>query len=200
MNRLTLIILLTLAFLILISCRGQLTESPPIHLNPNMDMQSKYKAQKLSKNPPENTVPWGRYSVTSESSKREDFLRAEKDVYEGLRNDGSFIQKIPRQYQVDKKFLARGQERFDIYCAVCHDRVGTGKGTVASRGIGVVPNFRDDRFRTMGDGEIFNTISKGKGAMPAYATQIEVDDRWAIIAYIRALQRLGIKDNLKRDN
>lgn len=182
------------AFLgIFFGCRGQMTESRPIHLNPNMDLQSKYKAQKLARNIPENTVPWGRYSVTSKSAKREDFLKDREDVYLGTRNgEGNFIWKIPKKYSVDDAFIKRGQERFNIYCAICHDRAGTGLGTVAKRGIGVVPNLHENRFKSMPDGEIFNTISKGKGSMPSYAHQVEVDDRWAIIAYIRALQRLNL--------
>jgi mono/diheme cytochrome c family protein len=84
--------------------------------------------------------------------------------------------------------LARGRERFDIFCSPCHDRVGTGGGMVVQRGFKRPPSFHIDRLRQAGDGYFFETITLGFGTMPSYATQIPVDDRWAIVAYVRALQ------------
>jgi hypothetical protein len=98
------------------------------------------------------------------------------------------------------KVLARGQVRFDIFCAVCHDRLGTGHGMIVQRGFTPPPNFHTDLsrgFKLRGTelnltaapvGYFFEVITRGFGAMPDYANQVPPDDRWAIIAYIRALQ------------
>lgn len=83
----------------------------------------------------------------------------------------------------------RGHERYDIYCAPCHDRVGTGEGMIVERGFKAPPTFHQDRLRTIADGYVFETITQGFGVMPSYAQQIPVDDRWAIAAWIRVLQR-----------
>jgi cytochrome c5 len=84
--------------------------------------------------------------------------------------------------------LARGRERYDVFCSPCHDRVGTGQGMIVLRGYRRPPSFHEDRLRQEGDGYFFDTITNGFGVMPNYAQQIPVADRWAITLYIRALQ------------
>jgi mono/diheme cytochrome c family protein len=84
--------------------------------------------------------------------------------------------------------LARGRERFDIYCSPCHDKLGTGDGIIVRRGYKHPPTFHDDRARALPVGFYFDVITNGFGAMPDYAAQVPVEDRWAIVAYIRALQ------------
>jgi mono/diheme cytochrome c family protein len=84
--------------------------------------------------------------------------------------------------------LARGRERYDIYCAPCHDRVGTGNGMIVQRGFRQPPSFHIDRLRAAPDGYVFDTISNGFGVMPNYAQQVPIADRWAITLYVRALQ------------
>lgn len=84
--------------------------------------------------------------------------------------------------------LERGQERFNIYCSMCHGRVGRGDGQVVARGYLKPPSLHDERLRTMPAGRIFEIVTQGFGAMPSYSSQIPVGDRWAIIAYVRALQ------------
>lgn len=84
--------------------------------------------------------------------------------------------------------LLRGQERYNIYCSPCHDRVGTGTGMIVQRGYKQPPTFHDTRLRSVPDGYIFQVITNGFGVMPTYAPQVPARDRWAIIAYIRALQ------------
>ena len=83
----------------------------------------------------------------------------------------------------------RGRERYDIYCAPCHDRAGTGNGMIVERGFKQPPTFHDDRLRAAADGYLFETMTEGFGVMPSYAAQIPVDDRWAIAAWMRVLQR-----------
>jgi mono/diheme cytochrome c family protein len=89
---------------------------------------------------------------------------------------------------VDATVMARGRDRFDIYCAPCHGRTGQGDGMVVLRGYRRPPSFHQDRLRDAPVGHFFDVITNGFGAMPDYATQIKADDRWAIIAYVRALQ------------
>jgi mono/diheme cytochrome c family protein len=101
--------------------------------------------------------------------------------------DGTFLAKVP--VPVTKSLLARGHERFDIYCSVCHDRIGTGNGMVVQRGFRHPPSLHIDRLRAMPDGYVFDVITNGFGVMPPYAAQVPIDDRWAIVAYVRALQR-----------
>ena len=90
---------------------------------------------------------------------------------------------------VTPELLQRGRERFNITCAMCHGATATGNGIVKQHGLATVVTLQDDRIRKMADGEIFNTITNGKNTMMAYGPTIMVSDRWAIIAYLRALQR-----------
>jgi mono/diheme cytochrome c family protein len=85
--------------------------------------------------------------------------------------------------------MARGQERFDIFCSPCHGRTGAGDGMIVRRGYRKPPTFHLDRLRQAAPGYTFDVITNGFGAMPDYAQQIPVRDRWAIVAYITALQR-----------
>jgi len=86
------------------------------------------------------------------------------------------------------EFLTRGRERFDIYCAVCHGRTGTGEGMIVLRGFPRPPSFHDPRLRSAPLGHFYDVITQGYGVMYSYAARIEPGDRWAIVAYIRALQ------------
>jgi len=91
-------------------------------------------------------------------------------------------------YAIDEGVLRRGRERFDIYCSPCHGRTGEGDGMVVRRGYRHPPSYHDDRLRNAPVGHFFDVITNGFGAMPDLAAQVKTDDRWAITAYIRALQ------------
>jgi mono/diheme cytochrome c family protein len=91
-------------------------------------------------------------------------------------------------FEVDDRVMARGRERYDIFCSPCHARTGDGNGMVVLRGYRQPPSLHLDRLRTAPVGHFFDVISNGFGAMPDYAAQIRPEDRWAIVAYIRALQ------------
>ncbi len=90
---------------------------------------------------------------------------------------------------VTAEFMARGAQRFTVNCAVCHGATAAGNGIVKQYGLATVVTLQDDRIRNMSDGEIFNTITHGKNTMMSYGPNVTVNDRWAIIAYLRALQR-----------
>jgi mono/diheme cytochrome c family protein len=90
---------------------------------------------------------------------------------------------------VTPQLMERGQQRFNITCAMCHGASAAGNGITKQYGLATVVSLQDERIRKMSDGEIFNTITNGKNTMMAYGPNIIVADRWAIIAYLRALQR-----------
>ena len=91
-------------------------------------------------------------------------------------------------FPISEQDLNRGEERFNVYCAMCHGATGYGDGMIVRRGFRRPPSFHDDRLRGETVGHFFDVITNGWGAMPDYAQQIPVEDRWKIIAYIRALQ------------
>jgi len=91
-------------------------------------------------------------------------------------------------FRVDERVMARGQERFNIYCSPCHGRTGLGDGLVVRRGYRRPPSYDTERLRNAPVGHFFDVITNGFGAMPDYAEQVAPEDRWAIAAYIRALQ------------
>jgi mono/diheme cytochrome c family protein len=108
------------------------------------------------------------------------------DVLYTGRSGGELAAELPME--VSKALLNRGQERFNIYCSVCHSRTGDGNGMIVQRGYRQPPTFHSDRLRGVPVGHFFDVMTSGFGAMPSYALQVPPEDRWAIAAYIRALQ------------
>ena len=155
-----------------------------------------YKDGTSARPPVEGTVPRG-------------YLRADREYYLGKKaNAGAVTASTPATgsptdpaaaypddvetfpLSIDKEAINRGQQRYDIFCASCHGVTGYGDGIVARRGFNKPPpaSFHQDRLRQAPVGHFFDAISNGWGAMPSHASQIPVEDRWKIIAYIRALQ------------
>ena len=91
-------------------------------------------------------------------------------------------------YEITMEIMKRGRERYDIFCSPCHDTLGTGRGMVVRRGFSQAASFHIDRLRDVETGYLFDVVTNGFGRMSGYAAQIPVDDRWAIVAYVRALQ------------
>jgi mono/diheme cytochrome c family protein len=136
--------------------------------------------------PIEGTVPRG-------------FLRRETEYFTGKKSVQSpvlpsatadaFANDVDTfPFSITKETVQRGRERYDIFCSVCHGLTGHGDGMIVRRGFRRAASFNDDRLRQAPVGHFFDAITNGWGAMPSYASQIPVQDRWAIIAYIRALQ------------
>lgn len=98
-------------------------------------------------------------------------------------NPGDFM-----PFPVTEQVLAHGRERFDIYCSPCHSRLGDGNGMIVQRGFRAPPSYHTERLRKAPLGYFFDVMTNGFGAMPEYASQVPPADRWAIVAYIRALQ------------
>ena len=114
------------------------------------------------------------------------YLDANVLLYTGKGPDGKPSNEFPMP--VTKELLLRGQQRFNIYCSPCHDRTGNGNGMIVRRGYRHPPTYHSDRLRQQPNGYFFDVITRGFGAMPDYAVQVQPEDRWAIVAYIRALQ------------
>lgn len=194
--------LIVAAVVSLAGFRGDKFTNTPLQITPDMKHQPKVITQHGSKFFSDNrgdhplipgTIPvgynlQGRYlqsgvnnqssasSFTSEPTYKDTGVMG--DVY----GDG-----IP--LTVNEKLLERGRERYEIFCAVCHDRTGGGNGIVKAYGLATVASLMDDRIKGQPDGQIFSTITNGKNTMGAYGPSIAVEDRWAIIAYLRALQK-----------
>jgi cytochrome c553 len=121
-------------------------------------------------------------------------LREDRHLYEGI-VDGKPAETFPMP--VTAEVMRRGQERFNIFCSPCHGRTGEGNGMIVQRGFRQPPSYHDDRLRNAPVGYFFDVMTHGFGAMQDYSAQLPVADRWAIAAYIRALQlsqRAGLDD------
>lgn len=191
--------------------RGWKSKRPPIELFPDMVRQAKYKAQSESdfyaddrsaRAHIKGTVPVG-YAVPPTSG--EDSLASSvpsgsedgpyKNIHFSASPDYSSTGRMGNQwgngipFEVTAAVMKRGRERYTINCAVCHGATGFGNGITSKYGLNSIANFQQQRLRDMADGEIFNTITWGKNTMMGYGSNIQVPDRWAIICYLRALQR-----------
>ncbi len=114
-------------------------------------------------------------------------LRLDTHLYEGKVN-GELATTLPPSIEFNRALLERGQQRYNIYCTPCHDRTGSGNGIVVQRGLKQPPSLHQDRLRNAAIGYYFDVITNGFGSMFSYASRIPVNDRWAVAAYIRALQ------------
>jgi mono/diheme cytochrome c family protein len=114
-------------------------------------------------------------------------LNDDEPYYFG-RENGQPITALPHQVTANRALLERGRERYTIYCSMCHSRLGDGNGMVVQRGFRKPPSYHIERLREAPAGHFFDVITNGFGAMPSLKSQIPVEDRWAIVAYIRALQ------------
>ncbi|RAP31995.1 quinol:cytochrome C oxidoreductase [Candidatus Marinamargulisbacteria bacterium SCGC AG-414-C22] len=192
-------LILMFSFCIL-GCRGWRTEKPPIHLNPNMDFQSKNNAQSESLKRPDNVVPWGDRESFHNNAKRGDFAKDNTVFYFGKNSNGTFVNTIP--VQVNYELINRGEERYNIYCAPCHGLDGSGKGSVTQKSGWFMPKpYWADSIVSYNDGELFDIITNGVRTMPSYKQQIHELDRWAVVAYLRVLQKthLGRIDMVPED-
>ena len=179
---------LLLVFSALAACRGQTAEDPPIVPIRNMYNQPKYEMQqqgeffedeRAMRSPVEGTI-----SRETEIDPR--------IAHGRLDDDTGYVLTIPQE-AIDKldgmdHMLKRGQDRFGIYCTPCHGLDGSGQGMVVKHGFVPPPTYHQDRLRHMPDGQLYATIENGVRNMPAYGPQIPTFDRWAIVAYVRALQ------------
>jgi mono/diheme cytochrome c family protein len=165
------------------ACRGMTSTKPPIHPNPNMDQQPKARPQSESdffydgasmRQPVPGTVARGE-------------LREDRAFFEGKDAAGADLAHSP--VEVTPELLARGADRYNIYCRPCHDPRGDGKGVLAERGGVPTTSLHDPKVLSAVDGHLFTVITNGQGLMPSYRWQIPPADRWAIIARVREMER-----------
>jgi mono/diheme cytochrome c family protein len=163
--------------------RGCTSSRPPIHLNPSMDNQPKLRAQAASpffyngagmREPVPGTVAI-------------DGLKEDAAFFTGKGADGQFVATIP--VTVDERLLARGRDRYHIYCQPCHDARGDGRGILFQRGNVPTASFHQEKILKYTDGQIFDVITNGTGLMAGYKWPIPPEDRWAIVAHVREVQR-----------
>jgi len=189
--------LITMSGLLVTACQGGTFSEPPIHLNQNMDFQKRIEPQEENpytgamgnRKPVEGTVKVGGLAIDDHLHRGE--------------VDGELVEDLPEvdehgePIELDEDFLARGQERFNIYCQPCHAQTGSGKGLVSMNSGGNIqpPALYNERLLTMPIGHFYNVITNGvNNNMPPYRAQIPVRDRWAIAAYVRVLQRAAYAD------
>ncbi len=158
-----------LACVMLAACRQDMHDAPSYDPLQASDFFADGRA---SRTPVANTVARGQ-------------LRDDDHLYQG-RVDGQLATTLPMP--VTAAVMARGQERFNVFCSPCHGRTGSGNGLVVQRGFRAPPSYHEDRLRQVPVGYFFDVMTNGFGAMSDYAAQVPVADRWAIAAYIRALQ------------
>ena len=174
--------------LLLSSCRGWRSEKPPVHPNVNLDFQAHYSAQELARNYPEGITAWGTEKRFADKDSASQYTQEELNLLEGKTSTGAWLVEAP--IQVTMETMDRGEKYYNIHCAVCHTRTGDGtKGPMSKRGW-VVPNIAQDSTAALTDGELFNIATYGIRSMPGYHKSISVEDRWAIVVYIRALQKM----------
>jgi mono/diheme cytochrome c family protein len=164
--------------------RGHIFHKPPLEIFRDMDRQAKYRPQQPS--------PIFANERTSQEAvpgtvAREDHFQNNAINTGRIPGTTNFVETIP--VPVTEQLMARGQQRFNIYCLPCHDPAGTGNGIVKKYGYATVRSLHEPIIAREPDGEIFNTITHGKNTMMAYGSQVPIEDRWAIVAYVRALQR-----------
>ena len=178
----------------ILGLQGKMSRKPPFELFPDMDRQAKLRPQEpnhffangvSSQLPPAGTIARGEPIQTTTGAV---YGFEDSPVNTGLvTGTTNFVELNP--LPVTEELIQRGHERFDIYCAPCHGKLGDGNGI--TKKIGVMPavaNLHDKRIVVMTDGEIFNTVTHGKGLMGAAGPLMPRQDRWAAIAYFRALQ------------
>jgi mono/diheme cytochrome c family protein len=175
--------LLCVMFVSVAGFRGSISRKPPIEVFPDMDRQPKIRPQTPSKFfadgraarlPVEGTVARGSHFLDSP---------ANTGFVAGTTN---FVAVNP--LPVSGESMARGQQRYQINCQPCHGALGDGNGITRSFGMAVVANLHDPRIVQLSDGELFYVITHGRNLMGPYASQVEPEDRWAIVSYVRALQ------------
>jgi len=173
---------MAIAMTSVVSCRQDMHDQ--LKMEP-LEETTLFEDHRSSRHPVEGTIPRGH-------------LKADRHLHYGREalvdppdgpddgTAGELVNALP--YPVTRTLLERGQERYNIFCAPCHSQTGNGDGMIVRRGFNQPPSLHDDKIKTAKLGHLYDVIRRGIGSMPAYATQIPVDDRWSIVAYVRALQ------------
>ncbi|QDU60873.1 hypothetical protein Pan216_17260 [Planctomycetes bacterium Pan216] len=177
--------------------RGHLGPGRPLMVFFDMDFQPKYQPQgqsaffsdgRAQRTPPTGTVAFGGADFFGDAgapTTNPDFLQADDVFYRGKEGE-TYVKRSP--VSTDMPLLRTGRQQYGIYCAVCHGPSGRGNGILTEYGFVEIAKLTDPRVRSMPDGQIYHTIANGKGLMNGYGHQIPPAERWAVVAYVRALQ------------
>jgi mono/diheme cytochrome c family protein len=165
-----------------LGCRGKLSTQPPRMLFRDMHDQPSLR--------PEAQFP-GEFGATARRAPPPGVVAREAVITPGVfelgKSKQDYAARVP--ITVDEPVLARGEERFNIYCSVCHDRAGSGQGVNPQRGFPGPVDLASDNTRNLKDGQIFEIVTQGIRNMPQMGDQIPISDRWPIVAWVRVLQR-----------
>ncbi|QQL44637.1 c-type cytochrome [Sulfuriroseicoccus oceanibius] len=203
-------ILVALSAVGVLGFRGQIMEYSPIQVFNDMDQQAKVKAQKDNKFfadgrgarlPVDATVPMG-YHLPDELAadgaiQQRAFSTTEKNYYTTGKIGTDYGTGMPEELGLTAEnvdaFLRLGEEQYGIYCAICHSPTGDGQGMIAKRGWAAIANLHQVAFSAdeYADGRVYETITNGKGLMKSYADKLTIRERWAVVAYVRALQNVN---------
>ncbi len=165
-------ILFLFCLILLSGCRGWFSEKTPIHPNPNLDWQPKYKAQKYSGDIPKHAKLYKKSSPIDSGKK-----------------NGTYINTIP--IPVTKHLLEEGEKNYGIYCSTCHTKTGNGTKSLISKRGWIASNLLEDITYNKSDGELFDIASYGIRSMPGYYKKLSSEERWSIVAYLRVLQNIN---------
>jgi mono/diheme cytochrome c family protein len=200
-KNITIVYVLLIALVVsVLGFRGAKSSREPIFIFPDMDWQNKYQPQQKSgffenrmtdRLLPANTVVRGN-ALDRRAVFDEDYSGAifqNTALLHGREADGSFTTTFPMEVSHD--LMMKGRERYDIFCAVCHGHAGEGNGAIRLfEGPNLVPsNLNQGLFVNQPDGEIYNTIVHGKNTMMGYGDKLNLEERWAVVLYVRALQQ-----------
>lgn len=178
--------------------RGVKFTQTPLYIFPDMDWQAKFQTQGentfFQNGMDERPVVAGTvvrgygWNIGEVFSSDLSYAPAENpSLFTGKDAQGEFVKEFP--VEVNHELMELGQKKFDTFCYLCHGKSGDGNGVTKQYGMISTPSYYDDRLRTMADGEIFDTITNGKNLMGAYGAKLSPRERWAVVAYVRALQR-----------
>lgn len=189
-----LVLLAAVALVTLAGSRGELSRKTERYIFPDMDRQAKTRPQdpsdffengRTSQPLPDGVIARGQNYAVQGAENVYEYM--DHPINSGrLTGSTNFVESIP--VRVTEDLMVRGQERYGISCLPCHGPLGDGKGVTSKLGMAVVADLHQERLLKATDGEIFHTITHGKGLMGGYGANVAVEDRWAIVAYVRALQ------------
>lgn len=192
-------ILIIVSLVAILGFQGKKTKNTPVEIFPDMDRQDKYLAQaanpffkdgRSDREPIPNTVQRGNNIAVKDvfdSNYKNDRVENES-FYTGRSTDGSWLQDFPNPIEVNHELLDQGKLHYEIYCTSCHGVAADGRGVTRDYGM-LAANLHDQRIRDMSNGEIFDIITNGKNLMYGLKARIKPEERWAIILYVRALQK-----------
>jgi mono/diheme cytochrome c family protein len=175
--------ILTFAFCLLSGCRIDMQDQPRYEAYEKTEFFNDGLASRIA---PEGTVARGQLRENAALYTGRTGASTRGAQPGGQATQAPLVDTIP--ISVNEQVLLRGQDRFNAYCSMCHGMTGRGDGMVVRRGFRAPPPFTNERLLEVPVGHFFDVITNGFGAMPDYAAQISVEDRWAIVAYIKALQ------------